>query len=194
MKLHNKLHFPALAAIGLSLAISAYSGTVRAQALGAGEDDKGMTGAQCQPSNGAQWDQFLVYPRGIKNNSASGKYISCTIDTDSEASTWDTTYPGSGTGTGYAYLRLVFDYSTGGGTTTCTAYLTEDGGTVHTHSNSVAGPLTAVRKFMTIGPMYAGSAETAPVAFNCLMPAGVVLTNINLSEIQDTDDQYLYTP
>lgn len=166
-----------LVVAGLLLCSTAYAQTY------SGADDKGVTGAQCVGAGGNPWGHYAIRPSGIQNVSDALRYVSCTLVTDAE-STWSSADPA-----GNAYLYLVFNYSQGGGTTTCTVQLTDDAGTMVTYSESVSDPATpGLRKFMTFGPMTEGSASGRPISFNCLLPSMVTLTNINWEEYAATNN------
>lgn len=69
----------------LTLGLTCAYGTTAHAATSYDEDGKSLSGAQCQPSFGSQWSDFLTNPDGLRNNSDQNRYISCTIPLDSES-------------------------------------------------------------------------------------------------------------
>jgi hypothetical protein len=69
-----------------------------------------MTGAQCQPSDGTQWGDFLINPDGLRNISTSNRYISCT-GIATELSAVDQSDGDSTTPRGQFSIWLSLDYS-----------------------------------------------------------------------------------
>lgn len=152
-----------------------------AHAAFSGADDKGVTGAQCVGSGGNPWGHYAIRPSGIQNVYSGLRYISCTLTTDSEG-TWSSYTGGEGD------LYLTFNYSQGGGTTTCTVQLTDNSGAVVTYTDSVTSAATSVRQSISFAAMAEGRAEGRPISFNCLLPSKVILTNINWEEYAETDN------
>lgn len=163
-----------------------------------GGDAKTMSGAQCQPSWGNQWADFVVNPDGIRNISDQNRYISCTVTIDSENQI-DQADSGSSTEGGGLTMFLGFDYSqvpaTGSYTTTCTL--------IKTGLHSSASAALSVTSARTTNLVYSYSAADAfnglwvsnleTFSFNCRLPPKVKLKSVYWRE-DGTTDRYDYSP
>jgi hypothetical protein len=161
---------------------------------------KVMSGAQCQPSNGTQWGDFLINPDGIRNiHPTYNRYVSCALVLDADANydqaDFDTT-----TTAGYWSVEVGLDYSqiapATSLTTNCTVFRHNFDGTVQSEGFTVTGngqiPTVSGGSAPTIAT---GATPINPDTFsiNCRLPSKVKLTYIKTYEYMDTDGYY-YTP
>ena len=157
-----------------------------------------MTGAQCQPSTGSQWPDFLVNPDGIRNNSTSSRYISCSIPIDADELI-DQADSDLTTGPGYFILELGFDYSLAQVApiaTVCTLYRRTYAGVKTTSTLTVtSGRTPGIVTNFAQPSMMTGFDPFNPdtFSFNCRLPAKVKLLYIKRYEAEATGGYY-YTP
>ena len=164
-------------------------------------DHTHMTGAQCQPSTGSQWPDFLVNPNGIRNNNAtSNRYVSCTIPFNSEEAISQSDSDPT-TAQGPMRVVLTLDYSQVGATsnysTDCTLF-GQNGSTVQSDTQSVQSTKTTDFVYIDFGTSAALegvsiSNHATSVSLNCRLPPKVKLVTIKTYEYGDTGN-YRYTP
>lgn len=163
-------------------------------------DRKTMTGAQCQPSTGSQWGDFVVNPDGIRNIAAANRYISCTVPIDSETNIDQADFDLT-TAAGRMDGYLKFDYSlvpaTGTYTTTCTLFnkhWTTNATTASTTVSVTSGRTTSIVSGFFAGTTFNGIGTLGGAfAFNCRLPPQVKLVRIYWAESSKSDGYY-YTP
>lgn len=197
MKLRNIHAFGAVAA----LLAAATSANAIAGSTWSSYDRMTISGAQCQPSTGSQWPDFVVNPDGIRNmHTAYFRYISCAIPFQSEnainQSDNDNTTPA-----GAMSVTLVLDYSQvavgSNHQTDCTLF-GRNGTTVQSAVASVQATKTTDLQYLAFGNSSAleglsiGNTATQ-VVLNCRLPPKVKLTNIKTYEEGETGNYY-YTP
>jgi len=159
-----------------------------------------FTGAQCQPSTGTQWGDFLVNPDGIRNISTSNRYISCTGLANWTVPTAqgdaDVTTP-----SGEFNIWMSFDYSTvaatGSFTTNCTFFRRNmSTGVSQSATIGVTSGKTTTPVLQLFTPsVYDGTNPNnwEGISFNCRLPPQVKFlgfTQVNRS----SEGGYYYTP
>jgi hypothetical protein len=161
-------------------------------------DQTHMTGAQCQPSTGSQWPDFLVNPDGIRNNATANRYISCALPWLSDATIDQSDYTSS-TPSGYVKVSLSFDASQGGGSTSCTLFgRPNDTLPVQSQTSTVTLTKNTTIQYLHftnsaalngLNPAY----YAAQASLNCRLPAKVKLLSIHVWQADQTTN-YRYTP
>lgn len=164
-------------------------------------DRQTMSGAQCQPSTGSQWPDFLVYPSGIRNNSAtSNRYISCTIPFNSESpiNQADTS---ATTPAGRMRVIVTLDYSqvsaSSNWTTNCTLF-GQSNETVQSDTQSRTSVRTTALRTIDFGYSAALNGvdmgwHDATVSLNCRLPPKVKLVAVKTYEYGATGN-YRWVP
>lgn len=165
-------------------------------------DRQTMSGAQCQPSTGSQWPDFLVNPSGIRNiNTTSNRYVSCTIPFNSEDPI-DQADSDTATPAGPMRIVLTLDYSQVGAsthwTTNCTLFGQNSTSAAQSDTQSVQSTKTADFVYLDFGNSPALNTisvdwHAASVSLNCRLPPMVKLVTIKSYENGDTGN-YRYTP
>lgn len=158
-----------------------------------------MTGAQCQPSNGTQWADFIVNPDGIRNiNPTYNRYVSCTIPIGSRQPV-NQTDTDPLTAAGKLVIFLSFDYSqvpaTGNTTTTCTFFKQTNTAVTTESINIIAPRTTSLVSYGSIPAIFNGLYPDSlqAVGLNCRLPKKVKLAQIYWRDEGRTDG-YTYTP
>ena len=180
------------------LAIVASTSTVAGNNSSANR--KLMTGAQCQPSNGTQWGDFLINPDGIRNIHATyNRYVSCALVLDADADYNQSDYDGT-TAVGNWTVEVGLDYSqiapATSLTTNCTVFRHNYDGTVQSEGFTVTGNGQIPTVSNSFVPTIAtGASPFNPDTFsiNCRLPPKVKLTYVKTYEYMTTDGYY-YTP
>ena len=165
-----------------------------------GTNRKVMSGAQCQPSNGTQWGDFLINPDGIRNiHPTYNRYVSCALVLDADAD-YDQLDIDSTTSQGEWVVEVGLDYSqiapATSLTTNCTVFRHNFDGTVQSEGFTVVGNGQISTVSNSFAPTIAtGASPFNPDTFsiNCRLPSKVKLTYIKTYEYMDTDGYY-YTP
>ena len=163
-----------------------------------GTDYKMLSGAQCQPSWGNQWADFVVNPTGIRNMSESNRYVSCTLVLDGDVGV-DQADADTATSDGPMTLGIGFDYSqvpaTGTFTTDCTIFNHLYTGSMTTHAVSVSSARTATTVYNLWAPTILNglNANNGAISFNCRLPSKVKLVWVYSSEASSTGG-YSYVP
>jgi hypothetical protein len=161
-----------LAATSSAIAATTYGPTVL-----------GMSGSQCQPSNGSQWADFSINPDGLRNNSDQNRYISCTLLPNNMTGV-DQADNDSATGAGAFLVYFSFDYSqvptaSISYQTSCTLFAKNlSSGAAASESVNVSSIRTATpvvtysqpAAFNGVSPNFYGN-----FSFNCRLPPGVKL-------------------
>lgn len=161
-----------------------------------------ISGAQCQPSTGSQWPDFIVNPDGIRNMHASySRYISCAIPFQSENPINQADTNGT-TAAGAMAVTLVLDYSQvsvgSNHQTDCTLFGRNGDAVAQSVVESVTSPKTTTLQYISFGASSALegisiSSHATQVVLNCRLPPKVKLTNIKTYEYGETG-HYYYTP
>jgi len=160
----------------------------------------GMTGAQCQPSWGNQWADFVVNPDGIRNVSDVQRYISCTGITRMMSAVDMSNVSGTSPSAAF-FLDLTFDYSQVAAgpalSTPCTIFIRNMyTGTTRSVTVSVSSSRTTTPVLGTFTPTeFNGMNVNAwdMYSFNCRLPPKVKLTSISAITFGDTGG-WRYTP
>jgi hypothetical protein len=161
-----------------------------------------ISGAQCQPSTGSQWPDFVVNPDGIRNmHPAYSRYISCAIPFQSENAIDQSDFSGT-TAAGAMEVTLALDYSQvavgSNHRTDCTLFGRNGGSVAQSDVGSVQSAKTADLQYIAFGASSALqginiSSHATQVVLNCRLPPKVKLTNIKTYEHGETGNYY-YTP
>ncbi|MCJ0826679.1 hypothetical protein MQC88_12070 [Luteimonas sp. 50] len=166
-----------------------------------GTNRKVMSGAQCQPSDGAQWPDIDINPDGIRNMSDTyARYISCTIPMDSDT-TIDQSDFDSTTTQGAFTFEVGMDYSAtpsaGLVNTTCTMYRRSGSTGVKTsEAFTITSAKTTDPVTYSVTPdLMDGASALVPdvFSFNCKLNPKIKLAYIKWYEAENTGGYY-YTP
>lgn len=165
-------------------------------------DSTHMTGAQCQPSNGTQWSDFLINPDGIRNISSQNRYVSCAIPWLSD-NTVDQSDSSNSTPVGRISLGLALDYSQVPAgisrTTNCTLFGRPDPtAPVQSATSSVASVGTSDFQYISFNnsPALNGINPgwfVAQASLNCRLPPMVKLMSIHVYQ-DDATSNYRWIP
>ena len=161
---------------------------------------KFMTGAQCQPSNGSQWADFIVNPDGIRNiNPSYARYVSCAIPLDADSDYNQADFSTS-TSDGPITIELGFDYSQAkiGATvnTVCTLFRRDFSGTIASDTMTVSSARSSSVVSTALAPaMMTGASPFNPdtLSFNCKLNPNIKLLYIKYYEDENTGG-YFYSP
>lgn len=185
-----------------ALLAAATSGNAIAGSSWSGYDRMTISGAQCQPSTGSQWPDFVVNPDGIRNmHTAYFRYISCAIPFQSENTIDQADYSGT-TAAGAMEVVLVLDYSQvadgSNHQTDCTLFGRNGDSVAQSAVASVQSAKTTALQYLQFGASSALAGlsignHATHVVLNCRLPPKVKLTNIKTYEYGETGNYY-YTP
>lgn len=177
MQLNRKLVVCAGTLLTLAAANSAIAGnTYTATVLG-------VSGAQCQPSNGSQWADFSINPDGLRNNSNQNRYISCTLLPNNMTGI-DQGDADSATERGSFLVYFSFDYSqvptaSLSYQTSCTLFSKDiQTGTTSSETFNVSSTRTAAPVLASSQPdVFDGKSPNSwdNFSFNCRLPPRVKL-------------------
>jgi hypothetical protein len=195
MQMNRKLILCAGTLLTLAAANSASAATTFAPTV------LGMSGAQCQPSNGSQWADFSINPDGLRNNSTQNRYISCTL-LPNNLSGVNQADGDSTTAAGQFTVYFSFDYSqvptaSISYQTTCTLFaknlFSGAGASASVNASSIRSttPVVAASTpvaFNGVTPNTGGN-----FSFNCRLPPGVKLLGTLQVDFGDQGGR-TYTP